>query len=188
MSTSVHYKGVLADKAAQERLLEFLRGYALSRGWTYKDVDDEKAKLKGILLQPSCEIEVTPFLFDQEGHLHALMDLIVPGQPTPKKYWIASVKTHYAGVKEHIAFIQMLRQVKEQFFPKLKVTDESDYWTHGDEAKTLASFNQMDDYLSAFKKRLENDVAATDSEDHESLIANVIRAAEMARREIDAKS
>jgi len=188
MSTSVHYKGVLPDRATQERLLEFLRGYAQTRGWEYKDVNDAKAGLKGILLLPSCEIEVTPFLFDAEGHLHSLADLIVPGQPMPRKYWIAAVKTHYAGVKEHIAFIQMLRQVKELFFPGLKVTDESDYWTHGDEAKTLAYFNQMDGYLSAFKKRLENDVAPTDSEDHEGLIENVIRAADMARREVNSKS
>ena len=188
MATSVHYKGVLADHPTQERLLEFLRGYALSRGWTYKDVDDAKAKLKGILLRPSSEIEVTPFLFDPEGHLHALMDLIVPGEPTPKKYWIASVKTHYAGVAEHIAFINLLRQVKELFFPALKVTDESDYWTHQDEAKVQAYFDKMDGYLSAFKKRLENDVAAGDPEDKEGLIQNIIRAAEMAKREIDAKS
>jgi hypothetical protein len=63
MATSVHYKGMLADTQTQERLLEFLRGYAQTRGWKYTDVDDDKAQLKGILLQPSSKIEVTPFLF-----------------------------------------------------------------------------------------------------------------------------
>ena len=188
MATSVHYKGVLADQPTQERLLEFLRGYAQSRGWQYTDVEDEKAKLKGILLRPSCKIEVTPFLFDPEGHLHSFADLVVPGHPTPQEYWIASVKTHYAGVEEHIAFINLLRQVKDQFFPNLNVTDESDYWTHGDEAQVRAYFSRMDGYLSAFKKRLENDVAAGDPEDKEGLIQNIIRAAEMAKREVDSKS
>lgn len=187
MATSVHYKGMLADRQTQERLLAFLRNYAQGRGWKYTDVDDEKAKLNGILLQPSSEIELTPFLFDAQGYLHSFADLIVPGEPTPKKYWIASVKTHYAGVKEHIAFINLLGQVKEQFFPNLQVTDECDYWTHRDAAKAQTYFNRMDGYLSAFKKRLENDVAPTDPADQNSLLENILRAAEMAKREVDAK-
>lgn len=187
MATSVHYKGVLTDALSQERLLEFLRVYAQSRGWKYTDVDDEQAKLKGILLQPSSEIELTPFLFDPQGHLHSFADLILPVEPLPQKYWIASVKTHYAGVEEHIAFINLLRQVKEQFFPDLQVTDESDYWTHGDEDKLRTYFNRMDGYLGAFKKRLENDVAPVNGEDEEGLLENIIRAAEMAKREIDEK-
>lgn len=187
MSTSVHYKGMLADTQTQERLLEFLRGYAQNRGWKYTDVDDDKVKLKGILLQPSSEIEVTPFLFDAQGYLHSFADLIAPHNPLPQKYWIASVKTHYAGVEEHIAFIHLLRQVKEQFFPNLKVTDESDYWTHGDEAQVRAYFSRMDGYLSAFKKRLENDVAPGDAADEDSLLENILRAAEMAKREVDSK-
>jgi hypothetical protein len=97
------------------------------------------------------------------------------------------VKTHYAGVEEHIAFINLLRQVKEQFFPNLKVTDESDYWTHRDEAKVQTYFSRMDGYLSTFKKRLENDVAAGETEDENSLFENILRAAEMAKREVDAK-
>jgi hypothetical protein len=68
------------------------------------------------------------------------------------------------------------------------VTDESDYWTHGDEAQVRAYFSRMDGYLSAFKKRLENDVAAGDTEDEEGLIENITRAAEMAKREVDSKS
>jgi hypothetical protein len=187
MSTSVHYKGVLADTLTRERLLEFLRGFAQNRGWKYTDVDDEKAKLKGILLQPSCKIELTPFLFDPQGHLHSFGDLISPEHPLPQEYWIASVKTHYAGVEEHIAFVNLLRQVKDGFFPHLKVTDESDYWTHGDEAKVRTHFNYMNGYLNAFKNRLENDVVAGDTEDEQGLIENIIRAAEMAKREADSK-
>jgi hypothetical protein len=45
----------------------------------------------------------------------------------------------------------------------------------------------MDGYVGAFKKRLENDVAPTDPADKNSLIENIIRAAEMAKREVDAK-
>jgi hypothetical protein len=45
----------------------------------------------------------------------------------------------------------------------------------------------MDGYLGAFKKRLENDVAPVDGEDEEGLLENILRAAEMAKREIDEK-
>jgi hypothetical protein len=69
----------------------------------------------------------------------------------------------------------------------LQVTDECDYWTHRDEAKAQACFDRMDGYVGAFKKRLENDVAPTDPADKNSLIENIIRAAEMAKREVDAK-
>jgi hypothetical protein len=89
-------------------------------------------------------------------------------------------------VEAHIAFINLLRQVKEQFFPNLNVTDESDYWTHNDEAQLRKYFSHLTGYMEAFKKRLENDVAP--GEDEESLLENIKRAAEMAKREVDAKS
>jgi hypothetical protein len=185
MSTSVHYKGVLSEPQAQEQLLAFLREYAQTRGWGYKDVDDAKALLKGVILSPGNKMESAPFLFDPQGHLHSLGDLIFPENPIPKKYWIVSVKTHFAGVEAHIVFINLLRQVKEQFFPNLNVTDESDYWTHNDEAQLRTYFARLTGYMEAFKKRLENDVAP--GEDKESLFENITRADEMAKREVDAK-
>jgi hypothetical protein len=47
--------------------------------WGALDVDDADAGLVGIILQPSNGLEPIPFLFDAEGRLHALGDLLAPG-------------------------------------------------------------------------------------------------------------
>lgn len=179
--TTVHYQGALSDPARRESLVRHLKDYAASQGWDTLPVDDADAGLAGIILQPANRLEPVPFLFDSEGRLHALGDLIAPGG---EPILIVSVKTHYAGIDAHRAFCDFLRRIIDAYMPNLAVTDESEYWDHGDEAKLKAYFARLDRLAKNFCDHLTNDVAPSPDAGLDNLIDCITLAAEMTHRQI----
>jgi hypothetical protein len=125
-------------------------------------------------------LEPVPFLFDAQGRLHALGDLIAPGG---EPILCVSVKTHYAGVAGHIAFVDLLRRVGGAHFPDLVVTDESEYWEHGDAEKLQAYFDRLDRLARSFHNHLAHDVAPSPEGGLDNLEACVRLAAHMTANE-----
>ncbi len=178
--TTVHYRGTLSDPDRREALVRALAAYAASQGWEAIPVDDADAGLAGIILRPAAKLEPIPFLFDAEGRLHALGDLLAPGG---EALLTASVKTHYAGIAAHRAFCDLLRHIRDTHLPGLAVTDESGFWDHGDEAKLKRYFTRLDRLANAFSDHLVNDVAPASEGDPDNLLACVTLAAEMTHRQ-----
>ena len=178
--TTIHYRGALPDPAQRNVLVRELEDYSQGRGWESIPVDDADAGLTGVILQPTDKLEPVPFLFDAQGHLHALGDLIAPGG---EPILCVSVKTHYAGVAGHIAFVDLLRRVRDSFFQDLSVTDESDYWEHGDAVKLRAYFDRLDRLASSFHDHLAHDVARSPDDDIDNLEACIRLAANMTANE-----
>jgi len=177
--TTIHYKGTLPDSSHREVLVQELTEYAESRGWDTTPVDAAVAGLTGIILQPTDKLEVVPFLFDTKGRLHALGDLIAPGGDP---ILIVSVKTHYAGVAGHIAFVDLLRRIRDNHMPDLVVTDESDYWEHNDAAQLQAYVARLDRFAKSFSDHLAHDVAPAPDGDLDNLESCIRLAAEMTQR------
>lgn len=178
--TTVHYQGTLSDPARRESLVLHLTAYAASQGWGTLPVDDADARLTGIILQPANRLEPIPFLFDANDRLHALCDLLAPGgEPI---YYVA-VKTHYAGTDAHRAFCDLLRHIKDTYMPSLAVTDESEYWDHGDESKLKAYFARLDRLAKNLCDHLTHDVAPSSEAGPDNLIDCITLAAEMTHRQ-----
>lgn len=178
--TTIHYKGTLADPERREALARELEAYAQEQGWESIPVDDADAALTGIILQPTDQLEPVPFLFDAQGRLHALGDLIAPGG---EPILCVAVKTHYAGVAGHIAFVNFLSRVRGTHFPDLVVADESEYWEHGDAEKLQAYFDRLDRLASSFHDHLVHDVAPSPDGGLDNLEACVRLAANMTANE-----
>jgi len=178
--TAIHYKGTLSDPARRASLVLHLTAYAASQSWGTLPVDDADAGLAGIILQPANKLEPIPFLFDAKGRLHALSDLLAPGgEPI---YYVA-VKTHYAGTGAHRAFCVLLRHIKDAYMPNLAVTDESEYWDHGDESKLKAYFVRLDRLAKNLCDHLTNDVAPSPEAGPANLVDCITLAAEMTHRQ-----
>lgn len=92
--TTVHYQGAQSDPDRRVSLVRHLTACAASQGWGTPTVDDADAGLAGIILKPTNKLEPIPFLFDPDGRLHALGDLLAPGG---EPLLTVSVKTHNAG-------------------------------------------------------------------------------------------
>jgi hypothetical protein len=178
--TTIHYHGTLSDPARRESLVRHLTAYATSQGWETLPVDDADAGLTGIILQPSNGLEPIPFLFDAEGRLHALGDLLAPGG---EPIYFVAVKTHYAGTDAHLAFCDLLRHIEDTFMPGLTVTDESEYWEHQDEAKLKAYFARLDRLAKNLCDHLTNDVAHSSEAGSDNIIDCITLAAEMTQRQ-----
>lgn len=178
--TCVHFQGTIPDTQHREALLRELTACAKSMEWGCLDVDDRDAGLAGVVLQPTNKLEPIPFLFDAEGRLHALGDLLMPdGEPI---LWV-SVKTHYAGTEGHEVLIRFLRHIQTRFMPELRVEDESGFWEHQDEAKLKAYFEMLDRFADRFSDHLLNDVALSPDADAEALLRGITHAAELTHRQ-----
>ena len=178
--TTIHYRGNLLDPMRRKALVRDLEKYAQERGWDTIPVDDADAGLTGIILQPTDKLEIVPFLFDAQGQLHALGDLIAPGG---EPILIVSVKTHYAGVAGHIAFVDLLRRIRDNHMPALVVTDESGYREHNNTAQLQAYFARLDRLAKSFGNHLAQDVAPASHGDLDNLEQCIRLAAEMTRQQ-----
>lgn len=130
MGISIHFSGVIEPDRV-DALCEELADIAESAGFQESvRVDDDEKRLKGIVLRPASDMESIPFLFDSEGRMHALGDLIAGWDDFP--ILSIAVKTQFAALTEHIWLVGLLRYVKRKYIPHLKVTDEGGYWETND--------------------------------------------------------
>lgn len=178
--TTVHFTGSQPDPAQREALILELAAFAKRMAWGSIDVNDTDAGLAGIILQPANRLEPVPFLFDAEGRLHALADLLAPGG---EPIHFVAVKTHDAGTDAHRAFCALLRHIKDTFMPTLAVVDESAYWDHGDDSKLKAYFARLDRLAKNFCDHLALDVAPSPDAGTDNLIACITLAAELTHRQ-----
>ncbi len=178
--TCIHYQGTFSDALRREALLRELTACAKSMEWGCLDVEDAEAGLTGLILQPTNKLEPIPFLFDSEGRLHPLCDLLMPGGDPI--FWV-SIKTHYAGIEGHQELTRLLRHIQTQFMPDLRVKDESAFWDHRDEEKLQAYFDRLDRLSENLADHLLNDVAPGPEGDTDSLLRGITYAAEMTHRE-----
>lgn len=180
--TCIHFQGTLSDCRQRETLLREMTACAKSMEWGCLDVDDRDAGLAGVILQPTNKLEPIPFLFDTEGRLHALGDLLMPGGDPI--LWV-SVKTHCAGTEAHQGLIRLLRHVQTRYMPELRVEDESGFWEHQDEARLKAYFERLDRLAEGLCDHLANDVALSPDADAEELLRGITHAAELTHRQTE---
>jgi hypothetical protein len=135
MGVSIHYQGGLGAGASLPELVAELEDIALSKGWQVHriELDAENPVFEGVILEPNDRTESLAFLFDREGRLRNLVDLIC-GQfePDPRCSYFVSAKTQYGDVGTHLWIVGLLRYLKSKYLPDLEVNDEGGYWETGD--------------------------------------------------------
>jgi hypothetical protein len=138
MGVSIHYQGGLGAGASLPELVAELEDIALSKGWEAHriELDAENPVFEGVILEPNDRTESLAFLFDREGRLRNLVDLIC-GQfePDPRCSYFVSSKTQYGDVGTHLWIVGLLRYLKSKYLPDLEVNDEGGYWESGDVAE-----------------------------------------------------
>lgn len=177
MGISIHFKGAI-EIAQIEPLCAELEDVAKSAGFQESIlVDDDEKLLKGIILRPASDLESIPFLFDADGRLHALSDLLVGWDDFP--ILSVAVKTQYADVKDHVWLVELLRYVQGKYFKALEVVDEGSYWESGDPQELQRRIDELAGIIKGFGKALESGFMDTvvDTKDPDSLADFVERIA-----------
>lgn len=169
MGVTIHYRGRLDDPGRVEDLRRELADIGASIGWTWRTLDDDwlippnatlvhngnvatikgHLGLKGIDLIPPGKSEALSFLFDAQGHLRSVMDVILlgEGQITPDMAWM-SVKTQFLSPDAHVWIIGLLKYLKKRYITDLEVSDEGGFWETGDREALVAKMQLLNDKLA----------------------------------------
>lgn len=185
MGISIHYSGTIEGGRIEPLCAELL-DIAASVGFDESvSVDDDEKGLKGIILRPTSDMESIPFLFDAEGRLHALGDLIAGWDDFP--ILSVAVKTQYANVTDHIWLVGLLRYVKRKYIQNLKVSDEGGYWESEDAEELTRRMDELGAIIKNFGSALENALMDTviEKNNPEVLADFIERVAEDFRRRED---
>ncbi len=153
MGITIHYRGRLNEVGQLGKLCAELADIAQAMGWEMTRLDDDWDRpanarlhhtntgahidghlgLKGIVLTPDVETESLSFLFDREGNLRSMIDMvsILDGTLKPEEAWVF-VKTQFAPPEVHVWIIGLLKYLKKHYLADLQVSDEGEYWETGD--------------------------------------------------------
>lgn len=154
MGISIHYSGVIKSERIEPLCAE-LADISDSLGFDESvPVDDADKGLRGIILRPASEMESIPFLFDSEGRLHALGDLIAGWDDFP--ILSIAVKTQFVGEADHIWLIGLFRYIQRKYIPTLEVMDEGGYWESNDAAELKHRIEKLGAIIKSFSGTVGN--------------------------------
>ncbi len=160
MGLSIHYQGGIDRIADIPKFIDELEDIADSMHWMSQRINDDEAdpNFRGIIVNPQGECEPLCFIFDRQGRMRGLMDLITNQvEPTEFSYYIAT-KTQFAETETHVWIIGLLRYLQQRYLSDLKVEDEGDYW----ETENLETLQQKKQFLQSMIEQLSGALAQSE--------------------------
>ena len=157
MGLTIHYSGTIKDIRHVPGFVEELTDIADSMGWMTQPInaDETDPHFRGVIVNPKGDCEPLCFIFDRDGRLRPLMDLLSePAEPTQYSFGTAT-KTQFADSETHVWIVGLLRYLKKHHIPDLEVSDEGDYWETGD----LRNLREKKQFLQGMIDRLSDAVS-----------------------------
>jgi len=148
MGVTIHYRGRMADLDRVEefegRVLDMaLEISAPVKVWRSAADDDPTRIVRGLLLDLAPGQETTSLLLSPEGWLIPLMEIRAAEQAELTEPPFCSVKTQFGSVEGHIALVELLSFMREEYFPDLEVQDEGGYWESRDSSTLIRNLAQL---------------------------------------------
>jgi len=175
MGLSIHYKGGIDHTDLIPRLIDELEDIAESMRWTSQRIntDETDPDFRGILINPSGDCEPLCFIFDRDGRLRCLADLIT-GQVEPTEYsGYCATKTQFTTVETHIWIIGLLRYLKKHYLSDLEVTDEGEFWETEDRATLIGKKNFLQSKIDQVAEGFESTAFEGDAQSIEAIVAHI---------------
>ena len=190
MGITVHYRGQFADLDRVEDFEDRVLDLVLDLGgkaevWRSTADDDPSRVVRGLMVNLEPGQDTLSLLISPEGWL------ITPFQieeaergELPEPPW-CFCKTQFGTVTGHVAVVELLAAIRQEFLPRLEISDEGGYWETRD-AKPLAqkkSFlgRAITEFASALQQHGLTDEAA---EDTNILLTRIERIAAKVQRTI----
>lgn len=159
MGLTIHYQGGIDRTDLISKLICELEDIAGSMAWKLQRVEESESgmQFRGVILSPSDHCESLCFIFDRNGRLRCLADLVL-GQiePTETSGYCAT-KTQFASVDTHIWIIGLLKYLKKHYMSDLKVTDEGEFWETDDRAGLVAKKQFLQSVIDQFAEGLQSE-------------------------------
>lgn len=165
MGITIHYEGTLDDPGILQDMLTAVRHFCFKCKWKYVDVDERiigkldddtpvDDTLRGVIIQPHPNSEGIWLAFNQRGEL-----CFYHGEEEPGRYRIQEggfTKTQFAPIENHVAVCELLRMVKDNYFPGLQVWDEGEYWETGDVNRLAQHLHTLNRLMDAIEKHFDD--------------------------------
>jgi len=186
---TIFYQGSLDDIAQYSEFESRVKDWIIELGGEYKLLSNlgsnsktggksspttseapGKSVLRGIIANMHPEHEPLSLLVSPNGSFVSIMTLIMESRGEPIKDSnepeICFLKTQRGTIDSHIAVVELLSRIKDEFCGDLKVTDESGYWEHRDPhvlAEKLGLIKSIiDQFTQGFRQYPLNAEAAED--------------------------
>jgi hypothetical protein len=148
MGVTIHYRGQMADLDRVEEFEDRVLDMALEMSaqvtiWRSVAVDDPTWILRGLLLDLVPGQETTSLLLSPEGWLIPLTEFQAAEKGPVAESQLCSVKTQFGSVEGHVALVELLSFMREEYFPNLEVQDEGGYWGSRDSSTLIRRFAEM---------------------------------------------
>jgi hypothetical protein len=183
MGITIHYHGKIADldrvEEFEDRVLDMaLEIGAAARIWRTSPDADATRVVRGLLLDVAPGQETTSLLISPEGWLVPLHEIEAAENGTLDEPPYCWVKTQFGSVEGHVAVVELLSFLKQEFFPDLYVSDESGYWDDRDWKGLVDKLGRTQAMIDALADGLRaHPLSAEAAEDPEIVAARVERIA-----------
>ncbi len=172
MGLSIHYSGTIHRIDAVPQFVEELTDIARSMGWDAQPINMDEAAphFRGVIVNPKGDCEPLSFIFDRQGRLRALMDLITDQiEPTECSFFTAT-KTQFGEIETHIWIIGLLRYLKKRYLKDLEVKDEGEYW----ETEDLEQLGEKKQFLHGRIDQLAEALSDAESLPEEATLDDIV--------------
>ena len=161
MGITIHYHGKITDLDRVEEFEDRVVDMALEIGaavqiWRSSSDHDSLRVVRGLILDVSPGQEPTSLLISPEGWLiplHEIEDAETGALTEPPHCF---VKTQFGSVEGHVAVVELLTFLKQEFFPTLNVSDESGYWEDRDIERFVEKFTSLRTAIYMLSEGLRN--------------------------------
>ena len=188
MGIAIFYRGSLGDLDRVEDFEDRALDLALELGgqariWRTSSDNDPRRMVRGVVLNLYPGQETTSLLIAPEGWLINLCEIeeAEKGQLAGPPW--CCVKTQFGPIEGHVALVEMLAALKQEFLLDLEVRDEGEYWETRDLARLTTKIGYVQAAIDGLAEGLNryglNHEAA---EDQEILVARIERIARLVQR------
>lgn len=159
MGISIHFSGQIDRLKEIDRLVEELADIAKSIGWASQRINEGEPDpdFRGIIVNPEGDCEPLVFLFDRQGRLRGLMDLLTAPAEPGEETFSTSTKTQFAETQTHVWIVGLLRYLKRRYIQDLSVKDEGGYW----ETEDLGKLREKKRFLEGMIDRISGELKAS---------------------------
>lgn len=183
MGITIHYHGKIAEldrvQEFEDRVVDMASKIgATVRVWRSSPDHEQSRIVRGLILNVSPGQEPTSLLISPEGWLIPLHEIEAAENGTLAEPPYCFVKTQFGSVEGHVAVVELLSFLKQEFFPNLYVSDESGYWEDRDVVMLAQKFAALQAAIDMVSEGLENSpLSAEAAEDPEIVATRVERIA-----------
>ena len=176
MGITIHYQGKIAELERIEEFEDRVIDMALEIGatvriWRTSSDHDVSRIVRGLILNVSPGQETMSLLISPEGWLTPLFEIEAAENGALSEPPYCFVKTQFGSIEGHVAVVELLTFLKQEFFPDLWVSDEGGYWEDRNIESLVEKFSFLQAAIETLSEGLRNTTLSAEAAEDPEIVA-----------------